>query len=183
MRVNFCALFIQISIDPPSGERGVPVPAGAAEPAPSGGGGRELHAVSDRGDSSAQQGPRDWLCQTAGAAAPSGGSALHEVKSVGARTIPAGAAEPALPGRRRSAPSGSSPAHEVTSVGAKIIPAGAAEPALPGRRRSAPSGGSALHEVKSVGANIYASLPNRPEGRTISTRTMITNTTIFEASG
>ena len=31
-----------------------------------------------------KQGPRDWLRQTAGAAAPSGGSALHEVKSVGA---------------------------------------------------------------------------------------------------
>ncbi len=30
-----------------------------------------------------QQGPRIWLCQSAGAAAPSGGSALHEVKSVG----------------------------------------------------------------------------------------------------
>jgi 4-hydroxybenzoate polyprenyltransferase len=29
-------------------------------------------------------GPRDWLSQTAGAAAPSGGSALHAVKSVGA---------------------------------------------------------------------------------------------------
>ena len=31
-----------------------------------------------------QQGPRDWLCQTAGAASPSGGSELHEVGSVGA---------------------------------------------------------------------------------------------------
>ncbi|MBC7445722.1 MAG: four-carbon acid sugar kinase family protein [Polaromonas sp.] len=31
-----------------------------------------------------QQGPRDWLCQTAGAAAPSGGSEPHEVGSVGA---------------------------------------------------------------------------------------------------
>ena len=31
-----------------------------------------------------QPGPRDWLCQTAGAAAPSGGSAAHEVASVGA---------------------------------------------------------------------------------------------------
>ncbi len=30
-----------------------------------------------------KQGPRDWLCQTAGAAAPSGGSAVHEVTSVG----------------------------------------------------------------------------------------------------
>ena len=28
-------------------------------------------------------GPRDWLCQTAGAAAPSGGSVVHEVTSVG----------------------------------------------------------------------------------------------------
>ena len=31
-----------------------------------------------------KQGPRNWLSQAAGAAAPSGGSALHEVKSVGA---------------------------------------------------------------------------------------------------
>ena len=31
-----------------------------------------------------QQGPRDWLRQTAGAAAPSGGSESHEVGSVGA---------------------------------------------------------------------------------------------------
>jgi len=30
-----------------------------------------------------KQGPRDWLCQTAGAAVPSGGSAVHEVTSVG----------------------------------------------------------------------------------------------------
>ena len=29
-------------------------------------------------------GPRDWLCQTAGAAAPTGGSAVHAVTSVGA---------------------------------------------------------------------------------------------------
>ena len=31
--------------------------------------------------------------------------------------------------------------------------------------------------------SIQASLPNRPAGRTISTRTMITNTTMLEASG
>jgi acyl-CoA thioester hydrolase len=31
-----------------------------------------------------KQGPRDWLCQTAGAAAHSGGSAVHAVTSVGA---------------------------------------------------------------------------------------------------
>jgi acyl-CoA thioester hydrolase len=31
-----------------------------------------------------KQGPRGWLRQTAGAAAPTGGSVLHEVKSVGA---------------------------------------------------------------------------------------------------
>ena len=30
-----------------------------------------------------KQGPRDWLCQTAGAAAPSGGSAVREATSVG----------------------------------------------------------------------------------------------------
>ena len=35
-----------------------------------------------------QQGPRDWLRQTAGAAAPSGGSEPHEVGSVGATCLP-----------------------------------------------------------------------------------------------
>ena len=30
-----------------------------------------------------KQGPRHWLCQTAGAAEPSGGSVVHEVTSVG----------------------------------------------------------------------------------------------------
>jgi len=38
---------------------------------------------------SSQPGPRDWLCQTAGAAAPSGGSEPHAVGSVGA-TLPRG---------------------------------------------------------------------------------------------
>ncbi|WP_049764176.1 ribosomal RNA small subunit methyltransferase A [Polaromonas sp. JS666] len=37
--------------------------------------------------SSSQQGPRDWLRQTAGAAAPSRGSAVHEVTSVGAHKL------------------------------------------------------------------------------------------------
>ena len=37
------------------------------------------------GEGISKQGPRDWLCQTAGAAAPSGGSVVHEVTSVGAR--------------------------------------------------------------------------------------------------
>jgi N-acetylmuramate 1-kinase len=46
-------------------------------------GGGQFDKASDPEHSPAQQGPRDWLCQTAGAAAPSGGSALHEVKSVG----------------------------------------------------------------------------------------------------
>ena len=30
-----------------------------------------------------KQGPRNWLCQAAGAAAPSGGRALHEVSNRG----------------------------------------------------------------------------------------------------
>ncbi len=34
-----------------------------------------------------QQGPRDWLGQTAGAATPSGGSAAHEVASVGGHFV------------------------------------------------------------------------------------------------
>ena len=43
----------------------------------------ELHNTGI-GDSFFKQGPRDWLRQTAGAAAPSGGSAVHAVTSVGA---------------------------------------------------------------------------------------------------
>ena len=39
---------------------------------------------STGGDGPFKQGPRDWLRQTAGAAAPPGGSAAHEVASVGA---------------------------------------------------------------------------------------------------
>ena len=39
------------------------------------------------GSGSFKQGPRDWLCQTAGAAAPSGGSAVHAVTSVGATFV------------------------------------------------------------------------------------------------
>ena len=35
--------------------------------------------------SSSRQGPRDWLCQTAGAAAPSGGRALHAVNNRGGK--------------------------------------------------------------------------------------------------
>jgi len=46
-----------------------------------------LDAAGARGGSSSQQGPRDWLSQTAGAAAPSGGSVLHAVKSVGAHKL------------------------------------------------------------------------------------------------
>ena len=41
------------------------------------------HAVSDAAGLP-KPGPRDWLCQTAGAAAPSGGSEPHAVGSVGA---------------------------------------------------------------------------------------------------
>src|SRR5215207_8119359 len=37
--------------------------------------------------SPSKQGPRDWLCQTAGAAAPSGGSEPHAVGSVGAQLL------------------------------------------------------------------------------------------------
>src|SRR3982751_4052102 len=33
-----------------------------------------------------QQGPRNWLCQAAGAAAPSGGRKLHEVSDRGGNT-------------------------------------------------------------------------------------------------
>ena len=47
-------------------------------------GGRELHAVRERGGHIPfQQGPRDWLCQTAGAAAPAGGRKRHAVRDRG----------------------------------------------------------------------------------------------------
>ncbi len=46
--------------------------------------GHESHTKTDDDESSFQQGPRDWLCQTAGAAAPPGGSAVREATSVGA---------------------------------------------------------------------------------------------------
>ena len=39
--------------------------------------------ASDRGDSQFKQGPRDWLSQTAGAAAPSGGRELREASDRG----------------------------------------------------------------------------------------------------
>ena len=47
-------------------------------------GGRE---ASDREGSQLKQGPRDWLGQTAGAAAPSGGRELHEVNERGGNII------------------------------------------------------------------------------------------------
>ena len=39
--------------------------------------------MSDCGGSPFQQGSRDWLCQTAGAAAPSGGRELREASERG----------------------------------------------------------------------------------------------------
>ena len=50
-------------------------------------GGSELPAVNDRGDHLYQQGPRDWLRQTAGAAAPSGSMALREVSNRGGKIV------------------------------------------------------------------------------------------------
>ena len=40
-------------------------------------------AAQGRASSPSKQGPRDWLCQTAGAAAPSGGRKLHAVSDRG----------------------------------------------------------------------------------------------------
>ena len=42
-----------------------------------------MNAVKPKDLVSFKQGPRDWLCQTAGAAPASGGSVVHEVTSVG----------------------------------------------------------------------------------------------------
>ena len=51
--------------------------------------------------------PRIWLCQSAGAAAPSGGRELREASDRGDSPLqPAGAADLALPVRRRSGPIG-----------------------------------------------------------------------------
>ncbi len=49
---------------------------------------REIPEANKREDNLSRQGPRDWLRQTAGAAAPSGGSEPHEVGSVGATFLP-----------------------------------------------------------------------------------------------
>jgi len=46
-------------------------------------GGRDPHEVGKLGASSTQQGPRDWLRQTAGATAPPGGRELHAVSDRG----------------------------------------------------------------------------------------------------
>ena len=67
---------------------------------------------STGGDAPFKQGPRDWLRQTAGAAAPPGGSAVREATSVGAMAASAG------PPQARPAPSGGSAVREATSVGA-----------------------------------------------------------------
>jgi hypothetical protein len=42
-----------------------------------------MNPVKSKDIVSYKQGPRDWLCQTAGAAAPPGGSVVHQVTSVG----------------------------------------------------------------------------------------------------
>ena len=51
-------------------------------PSPSGSGSKSADA-SDSGTAPFKQGPRDWLCQTAGAAAPSGGRELREANERG----------------------------------------------------------------------------------------------------
>ena len=57
-------------------------------------------------------GLRDWLCQTAGAAAPSGGNKLHAVSESEGQYFAAGSAQGEI------APAGGSALHEVKSVGA-----------------------------------------------------------------
>jgi hypothetical protein len=42
-----------------------------------------MNPVKSKDIAPSKQEPRDWLCQTAGAAAPSMGSVVHEVTSVG----------------------------------------------------------------------------------------------------
>ncbi len=71
--------------------------------------------ATERAATSSKQGPRDWLRQTAGAAAPSGGSEPHAVGSVGAAAASAG------PPQARPAPSGGSEPHAVGSVGAPVV--------------------------------------------------------------
>ncbi|WP_426146958.1 ribosomal RNA small subunit methyltransferase A [Polaromonas sp. DSR2-3-2] len=47
----------------------------------------QIQLQATQAASSGQSGPRDWLCQTAGAAAPSGGSEPREAGSVGAHKL------------------------------------------------------------------------------------------------
>ena len=42
-----------------------------------------MNSMTQKKTAPFKPGPRDWLCQTAGAAAPSGGSAVREATSVG----------------------------------------------------------------------------------------------------
>ena len=87
-----------------------------------------------------KQGPRDWLCQTAGAAAPSGGSVHTQWESVGATAASDG------PPQARPAPSGGSVHTQWESVGATAASDG------PPQARPAPSGGSVHTQWESVGA-------------------------------
>ena len=45
--------------------------------------GEQVEPAGERSEGLFKKGPRDWLCQTAGAAAPPGGSAVHAVPRVG----------------------------------------------------------------------------------------------------
>ncbi|MDP2820004.1 MAG: acetoacetate--CoA ligase [Polaromonas sp.] len=67
-----------------------------------------------RGGSSTQPGPQDWLCQTAGAAAPSGGFDPHAVGERGGGVHGAG------PPQASTAPSGGSDPHAVGERGGDI---------------------------------------------------------------
>jgi formyl-CoA transferase len=77
-RVNEAASMVASPADRP--------PLGGTAPS----GGSAAHEAREGGGATSKPGPRDRLCQTAGAAAPPGGSEPHEVGSVGAYVLVAG---------------------------------------------------------------------------------------------
>ena len=101
-----------------------------ARPAPSES--KELHAVSEREDGIPEPGPRDWLCQTAGAAAHLGSRELHTMSERGGDSFEQGPRNRLCQAAGAAAPSGGSALREARSVGALFTPE--VLPAQPARR-------------------------------------------------
>ncbi|CDS52434.1 hypothetical protein [Polaromonas sp. CG9_12] len=108
-----------------------------------------------------KQGPRDWLRQTAGAAAPSGGRKLHAANDRGGKAPPyssrgrgTGSARP----QAQRPPRGAGSYAQRTTVGARhrLTQAGAAGLAPPDRRRSSPLGGQGVTRSERPWGLIYS---------------------------